>query len=97
MIVRGSEITAKNGRKPYELDGLVVQVKHFVVRVTTPDNPFKPHKHDQPELWYIQEGEAVVSLDGTDHPVAGGDLVVIKPWAEHGLRAERQATWICLG
>ena len=42
MIVKGNDIEAKNGRKPYELGGLVVQVKHFVVRVTTPDNPFKP-------------------------------------------------------
>lgn len=97
MIVKGSDIEAKNGRKPYELDGLVVQVKHFVVRLTTPDNPFKPHKHQQPELWYVQDGEAIVSLDGTDHPVGTGDLIVIRPWAEHGLKTACKATWICLG
>ena len=97
MIIKGSDIEAKSGRKPYALDGLVVQVKHFVVRVTTPENPFKPHKHGQPELWYIQDGEAIVSLDGIDRTVEAGDLIVIRAWIEHGLRTKREATWICLG
>jgi quercetin dioxygenase-like cupin family protein len=97
MLIRGNEIELKNGRRPYPLANLVVPVKHFVVRVTTPDNPFKPHKHEQPELWYIQDGAAMVSLDGIDNIVESGDLIVIKPWVEHGLRTEQEATWICLG
>jgi quercetin dioxygenase-like cupin family protein len=97
MLIKGSDIETKNKRKPYPLGDLVVQVKHFVVRVTMPDNPFKPHKHEQPELWYIQDGEATVSLDGADHVVEAGDLIRIEPWVEHGLRSESQATWVCLG
>ncbi len=97
MIVRGDEIEVKNGRRPYDLGGRQAMVRHFVTRVTTPDNPFKPHRHEQPEFWYIIEGEACVSLDGADHAVHGGDLVLIDPWIEHGLRTESQATWICLG
>jgi len=97
MVIKGSEIEATSGRRPYPLDGLEVLVKHFVVRVTTPDNPFKPHRHEQTELWYLTDGAAIVSLDGTDQGVEAGDLVTILPWMEHGLRTESQATWICLG
>jgi mannose-6-phosphate isomerase-like protein (cupin superfamily) len=97
MVIRGKEIPATNGRRPYPLDGREIPVRHFVIRVTTPDNPFKPHQHEQPELWYIVDGEALVALDGQEHAVEGMDLVVIDPWVEHGLRTGSQATWICLG
>lgn len=97
MIIKGSEIEPQNGRKPYPLDGLAIEVKHFVVRVTTPDNPFIPHEHGQPELWFITDGEATVSFAGADHTVKAGDLIAIEPWVEHGLRTTGQATWICLG
>jgi len=55
------------------------------------------HKHAVPELWFIIDGEALVTLDGVEHPVESGDLIVIDPWVEHGLRTESRATWICLG
>jgi quercetin dioxygenase-like cupin family protein len=97
MIIRGNEIQAENGRKPYSLGGLKVKVHHFVTRVTTPDNPFKPHKHEKPELWYVIDGKALVSLDGQDQVVQKEDLIVIEPWVEHGLRTQTRATWICLG
>ena len=71
--------------------------RHFVVRVTTPDNPFKPHKHEQREIWFIIDGEALLSLDGTDHRVETGDLIELEPWVEHGLRTTGRVEWICLG
>lgn len=97
MILRGSEIETKNGRTPYELGGREILLHHFVTRVTTPDNPFKPHQHAQSELWYIIEGEGIVTLEHTDHPVTGGDFIVIDPWMLHGLQTRTQVTWICLG
>jgi mannose-6-phosphate isomerase-like protein (cupin superfamily) len=97
MIIRGSDIQARDGRKPYPLAGLEVLVKHLVVRVTTPDNPFVPHAHEQPELWYVVDGQALVSLDGEEQAVEGGDLILIQPRTEHGLRTQSCATWICLG
>ncbi|MFH1486597.1 MAG: cupin domain-containing protein, partial [Chloroflexota bacterium] len=96
-IVKGSDIETVNGRRPYPLAEPRVVVQHFVVRVTTPENPFGPHKHKQPELWYLLEGQARVQLGQDEHDVERGDLVVIEPWIEHGLRTEIQATWICLG
>ena len=97
MVIKGSEIQEQKGRKPYPLDGRQVLIEHLVVRTTTPSNPFEPHKHARRELWYIIEGQALVSLDGHEHAVEGQDLIVIDPWVEHGLRTEGQATWICLG
>jgi quercetin dioxygenase-like cupin family protein len=96
-IIKGCEIETVNGRKPYELNGLEVVTRHFVVRVTEPDNPFRPHRHEQTELWYIIDGQAIVSLDSIDHQVQSGDLIAIEPRVEHGLRTDSQATWICLG
>ena len=97
MIIKSNTIPLQNGRRPYELGGREILVHHFVTRETTPENPFEPHKHAVPELWFIIDGEALVTLDGVEHPVEGGDLIVIDPWVEHGLRTESRATWICLG
>jgi quercetin dioxygenase-like cupin family protein len=97
MIVRANDIEVVNGRKPYPLAGLKVEVEHFVVRVTTPKNPFRPHAHEQAELWFIVEGTAEVTLDEEAHAVAAGDLIVIAPWIEHGLQSASRAEWICLG
>jgi len=97
MIIRGNELPATGGRKPYPLQGRKVVVQHLVVRVTTPDAPFVPHAHEQRELWYMIDGEATVTLDECAYAVQGGDLIVIDPWVEHGLSTTTQARWICLG
>jgi len=97
MIVQASDIEVVNGRRPYPLGGLKVEVEHFVVRITTPENPFHPHAHEQPELWFVVKGEGEVTLHGAPHAVTAGDLVLIEPWLEHGLRSTTRVEWICLG
>ncbi len=97
MILYARNIAEKDGRRPYDLGGREIPAKHFVTRRTTPGNPFGPHTHDNPELWFILEGRAVVNLAGADHPVEKGDLVVIDPRVEHGLRTDAEVLWICLG
>jgi len=97
MVIKGSEISEQNGRKAYPLAGHQVAIQHFVVWMTTPDSPFRPHRHEQPELWYIIEGQALITLDGHEQAVEGGDLAVVSPWVEHGLQTEGVVSWICLG
>jgi mannose-6-phosphate isomerase-like protein (cupin superfamily) len=97
MILKKDQIQAPNGRRAYELGDRQILVQHFVVRTTTPANPFVPHKHERAELWYIIDGTARVLLGDREHTVQEGDLIAIDPWVEHGLSTESQVTWICLG
>jgi mannose-6-phosphate isomerase-like protein (cupin superfamily) len=97
VIIKGSSIEMIKGRKGYDLAGRKINTEHFAVRVTTPDNPFKPHKHEQSELWFIVKGNAKVKLDGIEYEVEENDLIILDPWVEHGLSTTSQVTWICLG
>ncbi|MBN1524729.1 MAG: cupin domain-containing protein [Spirochaetales bacterium] len=97
MIIKGNAIPFQNNRRPFDLEGREIKTKHFVTRITAPDNPFLPHKHEQSELWFILEGNGVVTLEGKDFPVEKADLIILDPWQEHGLRTETEITWICLG
>ncbi len=97
-IIKGKDIPVQaNGRQPYDLAGRKLPIEHFVVRHTTPDNPFKSHAHEASEAWFILDGEGIVSLDGEEYPVEKGDLILLEPWVAHGLRTERQMTWVCIG
>ncbi len=98
LILKGKEIPEQaGGRKAYELKGRKLLIEHFVVRVTTPGNPFKPHKHEMSEVWYILEGQGLVSLNGQEQAVEAEDLILLEPWVEHGLRTESRIKWVCIG
>lgn len=97
MIIHNSDIPEEKGRKGYPIAGQQHLLHHLAVRITAPDNPFKPHRHEAEEIWYIVAGEALVELDGQEHPVVAGDVIILKPWVEHGLRSETQVKWVCLG
>jgi len=96
-IIKGDSIKMKNGRRGYDLAGREISTKHFAFRVTTPDNPFSPEKHEQSELWFIISGKAKVLLDGIEYEVEENDLIIIDPWVEHGLKTNTQVNWICIG
>ncbi len=97
MIIRNAEVPEAHGRKGYPIAGHQALLHHLAVRITTPNNPFKPHRHEAEEVWYIVEGEAWVELDGQEHPVETGDVIILEPWVEHGLRTEGRVKWVCLG
>lgn len=97
MIIKGSALQEVNYRTDYGVGRLQDKIGHFVVRVTTPANPFGPHKHDGVEFWYILEGQGTVSIDGQESAVEPGDLVVLLPWTNHGLTTQSRVRWICLG
>ncbi|MBM1105867.1 cupin domain-containing protein [Aurantibacter crassamenti] len=96
-IIKGGSIEMLKGRRAYDLAGREISTKHFAVRKTTPENPFKPHKHEQSELWFISSGKGTVILDGVEFEVEANDLIILDPWVEHGLSTTGEVTWICLG
>jgi mannose-6-phosphate isomerase-like protein (cupin superfamily) len=49
------------------------------------------HRHTAAEIYYVVEGNGVVTLDGVDHPVSAGTAVYIPGDAEHGIRNSGQA------
>lgn len=97
MIIRAQALDEANGRKPYPIADQQTILHHLSVYDTRAENPFKPHKHEREEIWYIIEGAAIVSLDGQEQTVGPGDVVLLKPWIEHGLRSESRARWVCIG
>src|SRR5512132_1585375 len=97
MIIRGTELEATRGRKPYPIADRQTILHHLSVYQTGPENPFGPHKHERAEMWYIVDGEALVTIDGHEEGASAGDLILIDPWVEHGLRSATLAEWVCLG
>jgi mannose-6-phosphate isomerase-like protein (cupin superfamily) len=96
MIVRGRALEEEKHRCDYGVQDLQDRIGHFVIWHTTPDNPFRPHKHVLEEFWFILEGEAVVILEGAEYRVGPGDLVVLRAGVEHGLRTDTDVRWICM-
>jgi quercetin dioxygenase-like cupin family protein len=47
---------------------------------------FRPHRHAQPEAYYILSGEGIVSLAGRDHRVRPGSTVFVPGDTAHGAR-----------
>ena len=97
MIVKGLNDPKQKGRKVFDLEGFTADVNHFVIRTTTPDNPFVPYKHEQKELWYIVKGRGLYIQDKKESKVKEGDLILIKEWVEHGLKTDKKIEWICIG
>jgi mannose-6-phosphate isomerase-like protein (cupin superfamily) len=96
MIIRGSSLPLGD-RQDYGLGQLDFDLRHFVIRTTTPGNPFAPHEHDGAEYWFILDGQALVSIDGNEYSVQTGDLVLLPARSRHGLRSTGSVRWICLG
>jgi mannose-6-phosphate isomerase-like protein (cupin superfamily) len=53
-----------------------------------PGNPdlSYPHRHAQPEVYYVLSGIGVVTVDGNQHPVRPGTTLFIPGDSEHGVR-----------
>lgn len=45
-----------------------------------------PHRHREPEIYFVVSGSGIVTIDGVDAPVAADATVFIPGDAEHGIR-----------
>ena len=44
------------------------------------------HSHEQPEIYYMIQGEVLLQLEGAEHPLRAGSAVFIPGGATHGVR-----------
>lgn len=60
---------------------------HFVdYAVLPPGSSIGRHRHGaDEELYLILEGEGLMTVDGEEHRVGKGDLILNRPGGEHGL------------
>lgn len=51
-----------------------------------PGEALSPHRHTQPETYFMLAGRGEVTIEGVSHDVSVGTLVFIPGDAEHGIR-----------
>jgi mannose-6-phosphate isomerase-like protein (cupin superfamily) len=51
-----------------------------------PGGALNLHRHAAAEIYFVLEGEGIVSIDGHDHAVAPGSIAFIPASAPHGVR-----------
>ncbi|MBU2970909.1 cupin domain-containing protein [Pseudoalteromonas sp. C2R02] len=59
----------------------------FALRVTMPANSsMGSHMHgDEEEMYIILKGQGVMTIDGKQQSVVEGDMILNRPFGEHGL------------
>ncbi len=48
------------------------------------EDPQRPHRED--EVYYVLQGHAVLRVEGEDHPVGPGSVVLVRAGEEHRFR-----------
>ena len=44
------------------------------------------HSHEPEQMYYILEGNGIMTVDGEERPVQAGDCIFFPSFAEHGLK-----------
>lgn len=44
------------------------------------------HTHEPEQMYYILEGQGLMTVDGEEQPVQAGDCIFFPPFAKHGLK-----------
>ncbi len=83
--------TLINGSDTVERD-LVLGIAEF-----GPGHRLKPHRHAPGEFYFGLEGDGIVTIDGTDHPITPGIAIYVPGNAEHGTVAGEQGLKFAYG
>ncbi len=59
-----------------------------VVEIPGDGGSLRPHRHEQPEIYFIVDGTGLLTIDGTETIVSSGSAAFIPSNALHGLRNE---------
>lgn len=52
-------------------------------------HPEPRHVHDVDEVFIFVQGKGVIPIDGIDHPVQTGDVVIVEAGEDHHTRSSR--------
>ncbi|GAB2580142.1 hypothetical protein GCM10027168_11230 [Streptomyces capparidis] len=73
--------------RPFQRRPGGAQVDFIDLAVVPPGSEIGRHRHGDDEEWYVLlRGTATMFLDGDAFTVSAGDIVVNRPFGEHGLR-----------
>ncbi|CAL9670929.1 cupin domain-containing protein [Streptomyces sp. enrichment culture] len=73
--------------RPFERRPGGLRVDFIDLAIVPPGSEIGRHRHGDDEEWYVVlEGSATMLLDGEEFPVSAGDIVINRPFGEHGLR-----------
>ena len=50
-------------------------------------HPEPVHVHDTAEVFFIVQGKGILPIDGVEHPVETGDVVIVEAGEDHHLRS----------
>ena len=63
-------------------------------------HPEPRHVHDVCEVFIFLQGRGVLPVDGVDHPVKTGDVVIVEPGEDHHTRSSQDdplvAAWFLM-
>lgn len=61
-------------------------IRFFHHTVLPPDTSIGMHKHgNDQEIYIVLKGNGIMNLDGVEYSVGPGDVIVNKPYGEHGI------------
>ena len=100
LITRFDPATAEKAHKdtilagPVLPEGLRAPFEHAWGYLDAPGE-MEEHRHTKEEVYFFFKGEGFVRIDGTEYPVAPGDVVRVPPDALHTVvnRAHAQLLW----
>lgn len=56
-----------------------------------PGGSLEPHRHAEPEIYFVVEGSGILTVNGEETPVGAGTAIYIPGDAQHGLRNDTGA------
>ena len=69
------------------------QVQHggvYVFESGETAHPEARHVHDTDEVFIVIQGTGVLPVDGTDHPIRAGDVVIVEAGEDHHTRSSAE-------
>ena len=73
---------------PEELgEAIVVSGGVYVFKPGETAHPEAVHVHDVDEVFIVVQGSGVLPIDGVDHPIVTGDIIIVEKGEDHHTRS----------